>query len=189
MKITAPRTLLLTFAFWCCVWSPASCIGQAPDTPMFTIQEYPKVDGSISTQPLATLIACRLTHTSFEGCRFWHDWTRTLYPTTDPYKPDKRFSLDSKSECSDLRKTIKSDLWEKIKHTNTHPSYVNLIQRKCELIIAAREPSDDEIALARQKGVEIKSLPIARDALVFIVNLANPVESLSIEQIRNGSCP
>jgi phosphate transport system substrate-binding protein len=39
--------------------------------------------------------------------------------------------------------------------------------------------------LARQKGVEIKAVPIARDALVFIVNWKNPVAGLSIEQVRN----
>lgn len=185
MKTSAQWILLLVLAIGICICCPASGVSQTSDPPMFTVPEYPRTDGSISTQPLSTLIACRLTNTSFESCRFWHDWTRTLYPTTDLYESDKRFSLNGKSGCSDLKKKIESNLWNKIRHSNTHPSYVNLIERKVELIIAAREPSDDELALARQNRVEIKTLPIARDALAFIVSSLNSVESLSIEQIRN----
>jgi len=143
---------------------------------------------------LAVLIACRLTHTSFEVGEILVDVTNryptipqtsTIYPTADSYDPDKPFSLAKELKYRAPPMGLKADLWKKIRHTNTHPSYVNLIQRKVELVIAAREPSDDEIVLARQRGVEIKTLPIARDALEFVIFWTNPVESLSIEQVRD----
>ena len=95
-------------------------------------------------------------------------------------------SFLGKKQSFRLRRSIPiRELGEKIGHTNTHPSYVNLIERKVQLVFAAREPSDEEINLSRQNGVEIKTFPIARDALVFIVNELNRVNTLSIEQIRD----
>ena len=52
-----------------------------------------------------------------------------------------------------------------------------------DLIIVARRPSDDEIALAKQHNVELDVCPIALDALVLLVNRKNPVQNLSIEQV------
>jgi phosphate transport system substrate-binding protein len=53
-----------------------------------------------------------------------------------------------------------------------------------QLVLAARGPSADELALAREKGVRIQTLPIALDAFVFIVNRENPVRNLTVHQIR-----
>lgn len=45
-------------------------------------------------------------------------------------------------------------------------------------------PSEDELALAEAYGVELVVTPICLDAFVFIVNVDNPVESLTIAQIQ-----
>jgi phosphate transport system substrate-binding protein len=58
-----------------------------------------------------------------------------------------------------------------------------LIARKCDLNLTARPPSKEELALANQKGVKIELRPIARDALVFIVNYRNPIKTISREQL------
>lgn len=59
----------------------------------------------------------------------------------------------------------------------------NLIAGDCEMIFSVRRPSDDELKLAKEQGVELVCTPFARDAFVFLVNQYNPVESLTREQI------
>lgn len=69
-------------------------------------------------------------------------------------------------------------------NSNTHKSFVNLIDDKVEVIITARSISRDEKAYAEEQGVTLIEKPIARDALAFMVNLKNPINNLSIEQIQ-----
>jgi phosphate transport system substrate-binding protein len=61
---------------------------------------------------------------------------------------------------------------------------VKLIDDKVELIITARSISRDEKEYADEKGVTLIEKPIARDALAFMVNIKNPIDNLSIEQIQ-----
>ena len=60
---------------------------------------------------------------------------------------------------------------------------VNIDLRGVDLVIAT-EPSDDEIAQAESLGVTLKKAPICYDAFVFITHKDNPVESLTVEQIK-----
>ena len=69
-------------------------------------------------------------------------------------------------------------------NSNTHGSFVKLIDDKVELIITARSISRDEKEYADEKGVTLIEKPIARDALAFMVNIKNPIDNLSIEQIQ-----
>jgi phosphate transport system substrate-binding protein len=157
---------------------------EEPRAPMLRPEEYPRIDGSTSSQPLGTLVACRLTHTSFAWGSHPLDGTRRLYPTMEPYDPAAKLSLDFPDARHYMPTKIQGDLFKRIEHTGTHESYTNLIARTADLIIAAREPSGDELALARQKGVRIRFAPVALDAFVFLVNRNNPITSLTVEQIR-----
>ena len=71
-----------------------------------------------------------------------------------------------------------------IRHHGTHEAYLALIQGNADLILVAREPSERELETARKAGVGIEVSPIALDALVFIVNVRNPIENLTVNQIR-----
>ncbi len=46
------------------------------------------------------------------------------------------------------------------------------------------EPSDEELALAKERGVALKIEPVCLDAFVFITHKDNPVNDLTQEQIR-----
>ncbi len=59
-----------------------------------------------------------------------------------------------------------------------------LAERPVDLLLAT-QPSDDEIALANEKGVALVIKPVCRDAFVFITNKDNPVDSLTTKQIRD----
>ena len=46
-------------------------------------------------------------------------------------------------------------------------------------------PNEDSRALAEENGVTLKEVPVCYDAFVFLVNGANPVDSLTLQQIRD----
>ncbi len=65
----------------------------------------------------------------------------------------------------------------------THISY-NYKYGAVDLILAT-EPSDEELEQAKQAGITLVKEPICYDAFVFITHKDNPVESLTVEQIRD----
>ena len=65
----------------------------------------------------------------------------------------------------------------------TTQSYRNLMFGSAELLIAS-EPNSVVFEEMAEMGFEIEMSPIATDALIFVVNENNPVDSLTTEQIR-----
>lgn len=51
-------------------------------------------------------------------------------------------------------------------------------------LVIATEPSDEELAHAKELGVTLKKTPVCYDAFVFITHKDNPVESLTVEEIK-----
>jgi len=108
---------------------------------VFSLENYPRVDGSTVTIPLSEALAASLTGLSVEEVR--------------PH----------------------------ILHNKTHQAYVNLIEKNADIIFVT-SPSEDEKALAAQRRVELEVVPIVSEAFVFLVHKDNPVEGLTLEQIR-----
>jgi len=67
--------------------------------------------------------------------------------------------------------------------STTPKAYENLINGHADIIFCA-QPSPEQIAAAKAKGVEFQLTPIGSEAFVFFVNEANPVNSLTTAQIR-----
>lgn len=166
------------------------------DALSFTVEDYPAIDGSTSAHPLAVLIACRLTGVN---CRWVvspvpFGASRTLRPVLGEGSADigapPQEAKPSLAPGSLLHKSsddiqVHESLAAKTTHHGTHDSHVRLIEGTAELILSARKPSDDELAMAEEKGVELVSHPVALDAFVFLRNRDNPVTSLTAEQIRD----
>jgi phosphate transport system substrate-binding protein len=72
-----------------------------------------------------------------------------------------------------------------VRSSQTHQSFINLINNQADIILSARSMSPDERAYADSAGVSLIETPIALDSLVFIVHPSNPIETLTIEQIQN----
>jgi phosphate transport system substrate-binding protein len=70
-----------------------------------------------------------------------------------------------------------------ILHNKTHQAYMNLIEGKAQLIFVT-SPSEEEIQAAKSAKVDLEIIPITAEAFVFLVNKDNPVESLTLEQVR-----
>jgi len=106
---------------------------------IFNLDNYPKVDASLATQPLTDAFIKNFTASNVDVSQ--------------------------------------------IEYTNTHPSYVKLINDEVDLIVVT-EPSAEELELARQKNVELEVIPVVKEGFVFYVNGNNSIENLTIEQIQ-----
>ena len=75
------------------------------------------------------------------------------------------------------------ELRDMVRSSRTPYAYEKLINGEVDFIFAL-QPSDAQIAAAREKGLELEFTPIGKEAFVFLVNAQNPVTSLTIEQVR-----
>ena len=67
--------------------------------------------------------------------------------------------------------------------TGTIEAYERLVQGNTDMIFAAA-PSQDQLDMAEEAGVELHLTPIGKEAFVFFVNSRNPVTNLSVEEIQ-----
>lgn len=67
--------------------------------------------------------------------------------------------------------------------STTPYAYQNLFNGKADIIFVAA-PSEQQMKMAEAKGIKLEMTPIGREAFVFFVNKKNPVNSLTLEQIR-----
>lgn len=71
---------------------------------------------------------------------------------------------------------------ETIRHSKTTESFYELIYGNADLLLVYA-PSEDAFQAAKDAGVELETAEIGMDALVFLVNEGNPVQSLTHEQL------
>ena len=85
------------------------------------------------------------------------------------------------SAAEALYKNVTTEL---VVSSKTPNAYKNLIDGKVDMIFVA-EPSKEQEELAKEKGVELKFVPIAKEAFVFFVNNNNSVNNLNIKDIQD----
>jgi phosphate transport system substrate-binding protein len=128
-----------------------------------TLDNFPVMDGSTSTEPLVAVAAASLLGYEYR-------W--------------ERVELGSWAVTAQMPSKFTS---RKLKQSQTHGSIVNLIDGGTDMAFVARGMSDDERVYATQQGVEIIETSVALDALVFLKNEnvePDPVpQSLTREQI------
>lgn len=108
--------------------------------PIFTKNNYPKIDASTAIQPLAESI--------------------------------RKDFVGPEAEAMN------------VEYTNTHPGFVSVVDGEKDICFMSY-PSDEEMEYAKQKGVELEIVRATNSAFVFIVNVDNPVNNLTLEQIRD----
>lgn len=132
--------------------------------------ELPIIDGSESTEPLRNILVSKLL-----GCSY--HWQRGA---VIDYEGLRSAIIDYPTEGYNWM-----IISQKVLNSNTHPSFVKLIDGDVEIIITARGISRDEAKYAEQKGVKLLEKAVALDGLAFIVNAENPVKNLSHQQIKD----
>ena len=96
---------------------------------------YPRVDGSTSAYPLQVMVACKILDVR---CK----WTEG-----DFFTDTRRIAPTNSLLASDEHETILS-----LYHSGTHGAYMALIEEAADLILVAREPSEDELGAAGDDG-------------------------------------
>lgn len=172
-KIQTPRTrisnriiifLLSIFCLNSC--SHADEINEQNSIDGINFDNYPRVDGSTSTKPLNSLIACKLLGLGYT-------WTPGLVA---------EWSVQPNAE--DIPKSYSDFFEERIKASRTHNAFMNLIDNNADIILTHRTISPDEKAYADELGVTLIETPIALDAFVFVVSKSNPVRNLTASQVQ-----
>ena len=67
--------------------------------------------------------------------------------------------------------------------TTTAGAYESIITGNADIIFVAA-PSDEQLELAKEKGIELEFTPIGSEGFVFFVNSKNPIDNLTVEQIE-----
>lgn len=68
--------------------------------------------------------------------------------------------------------------------TKTSEAYERLIDGQIDIFFGA-QPSAQQLQAAKEKGIELTLVPIAKEAFVFFVHQENPVDRLTLEQIQD----
>ena len=71
-----------------------------------------------------------------------------------------------------------------LQYHNTRGAYKGIVDGTIDIAFCAK-PNDEQIQYGLDKGVELELTPIGREAFVFIVNNNNPVDNLSLQQIKD----
>ncbi|MBP1745241.1 MAG: ABC-type phosphate transport system, periplasmic component [Firmicutes bacterium] len=108
-------------------------------------------------------------------------FTKETYPKVDGSTATIPLS---ESIAAELLSLTSEEAHSFIKHNTTHNAYVNLIDGKADIIFVT-EPSEEELKLAKEKGIELEVVPVVKEAFVFLVNKQNLVDTLTVKQIQD----
>jgi phosphate transport system substrate-binding protein len=160
--------------------------------------DFPHIDGSTSTQPLAVMIACRYFGVDYG----WRGGKQVLIRDgRDGTRPEWEMDIiqqhrEPEAELTEYTVMARADdrgdkrlapIINNLLATNasTHQAYLNLLEGSSDIGLLAREPSDEERKLAKERDVDFEVTPCALDAFVFIVNRFNPIHGLTSQNIRD----
>jgi len=138
-----------------------------------SFENYPRVDGSTSTFPLNKIIVCKLLNIKYE-------WSTE--PVGAFWAPNTKYEFWYSTNDTIKRMPFNNG---KVKISQTHQSFINLIENKTDIILTASRMSKDEKKYADSLGIKLIETPIALDALIFLVNEKRGVKSLTIQQIQD----
>ena len=71
-----------------------------------------------------------------------------------------------------------------LQYHNTRGAFQGIVDGDCDIAFCAK-PSNDQVKYGLDKGVELELTPIGREAFVFIVNKNNPVDNLTMDQLKD----
>lgn len=103
------------------------------------------------------------------------DGATALYPVYAAFAQAVYPETMAEQDPWDIRKTVSC--------STTSSAYRSIVDGKCDIIFVAG-PSEEQEAYAAEKGVELIYTPIGREAFVFFVHPDNPIDGLSLDQIR-----
>lgn len=135
---------------------------------------------------ILVVIACVIAYMCFTNdVEIIEGQGKQLLFSTDNYP-----KVDSIAAIGPLAESFKSNFTGTdiddidIEYSKKNNAFVNLINKNTDLILTTY-PTEKEKKIAEDNDIKLETVPIAKDAFVFMVNKNNPVENLSLEKIQN----
>ncbi len=136
--------------------------------------------------------------TRVECCEYLYQFIRMFYYNNAPAirretAPDVEIPiLDGSTSTYDITKNIYNAYYQNSKnasdfpkkHSKTTNSYKRLIDGEVEMIFVP-DAGEDVVKYAEEKGVKLKFIPIANEALIFFTGTKNPVNNITTEELHN----
>lgn len=72
---------------------------------------------------------------------------------------------------------------EHLPYSNTRGAYQSIVDGERDIIFVVA-PSEEQLQYAADNGVELEFTPIGKEAFVFFVNAENPIDSITVDQIK-----
>ena len=138
------------------------------------MDNLPRLDGATAMYPLYSAFV----HAVYPEKKFddsdenWRLYKWEYFPSYDLVRYDYEIPSDP-----DQFKSI-------VQCNKTSRAYRRLINGETDIIFCY-EPSESEKRAAAEKGVRLNLTPIGKDAFVFLVNNKNPLDNISLNQIRD----
>ena len=115
-------------------------------------------------------IAFQENHPSMDGATalypVYASFAQALYPEDVLYLEGTQADREKLLTCS-----------------TTTEAYQRIVNGDVDVIFVA-EASDKQMEYAKEKGIELVFTPIGSEAFVFFVNASNPIENITLEQVR-----
>lgn len=93
------------------------------------------------------------------------------------------YSALANSTYQNIAEFPQEEIDKYVDFNNTIYGFKNLITNQSDIFFGA-QPSSEQKRLAEEQHIELQLTPIAREAFIFFVSPDNPLDSLTIEQIR-----
>lgn len=136
--------------------------------------------------------------TRVECCEFLYDFIRVFFSNNAPAikrdtAPDIEIPiLDGSTSTYSITQNIYRVYYQNSenhpdmpkKHSKTVESYKRLIDGEVEMIFVP-DAGEDVLAYAKEKGVELKFIPIANEALIFFTGTNNKVNNITTGQLHD----
>ncbi len=126
-------------------------------------RSYPEMDGSTVCVPMAMEFARQHLEIDDETLRDFVDFSTTHYAYENLI-------------------TKRDDLFGCFTYNG---KYMTNYKRDSIDLVIATHPSDEELKMAEDAGIELILEPVCYDAFVFITHKDNPVESLTVQQVKD----
>ena len=133
---------------------------------------FPRLDGATALYPIYSAFARAVYPADLYRLTISYGDTELNEIDRDKYADKNIAPIPAKLTDSDI-----------VTCTNTDGAYQRLITGQADIIFVAG-PSEGQLQMAREAGVELKLTPIGREAFVFFVNAKNPVNGLTINDIQ-----
>jgi len=98
-----------------------------------------------------------------------------------------QFVIDGSTSTIPLHTAIRNTFSSKrseIQHSKTVDAFNKLIMGEVDILLGV-DYSDELLKVAKDNGIDLGKAEITKEAFVFLININNPVKSLTIEQIKD----